>query len=124
MKSKDKLVGKIGVCKNKDLGIKKIPDGIHYVYIRKVNNDNTCDVNTFTQLTKHYNNDIFDYEKMYRVRKGDTYLIPDKDVTLPNLSGVTKDVIKNVPIDKIHNVGCHSIKKRHHFYIKKFMKKD
>lgn len=124
MKSKDKLVGKIGVCKNKYLGFEIKPESVHYVYIRKVNNDNTCDVNTFTQLTKHSDNKKYDYDKMYYVRKGDTYLVPEDDITLPNLSGVKKDVIKNVPISKIHNIGCHSIKKRHHFFIKKFMKKN
>lgn len=114
--------GKIGVCKNKDLGFKKNLDGVHYVYIRQVNKDGTCDVNTFTQLTLHENPKLYDFKKMEEVKRGNTYVIPLKDCTLSQFSGVNHSVVHNVKLSKIKDIGKQKIKKRHHFFINKFMK--
>lgn len=115
-----KIKNKIGYCDNKDLkGLEKIPGG-HYVYIREVHKDGTCDVNIVTSLEGK--DKLVDLKKIKRVRNGNTYPLPKNDATFTRWSGINKDLIKNVDILKIEDIGKKKIKKRHHFFIGKFMK--
>lgn len=106
--SKKTIKNKIGYVDNKYLGINR-PKG-HYVYICKVNNDGTCDVNVVTSLEDR--NHRYDFEKIKQVRKGNTYPLPHYDTNFVRWSGVTHKPIKNVPIDKVQDMGK-KIKKRH-----------
>ena len=116
--SKNKYKGKIGYCDNKYLGIKS--SGGHYVYIREVNKNGTCDVNVITSLENK--NKQYNFNKLKQVRKGNTYAIPKYDANFTLWSGVNKTPIKNVKTSKITNIGKKKIKKRHFFFIGKFMK--
>lgn len=116
-----KIKNKIGYCKNSNLdGLKHLAGG-HYVYIRKVNKNGTCDVNTITSLEDK--NGRFDIKKLSHIRKGNTYSIPIYDANFSRWSGVTKTPIKNVCVDKVKNIGCKKIKQRHYFYIGKYCNK-
>lgn len=114
---------KIGYVDNRYLGIDK-PSG-HYVYIRKVNNDGTCDVNVFTSLEhkdKETNKFVFTDNKLKHLKYGNTYSIPKTDTNLPKWSGIKKEV-KTIKTEHIKDVGKYYIKKRHWFIIGKFMNK-
>lgn len=112
------IKNKIGYVDNRFLGINK-PKG-HYVYIRKVNNNGTCDVNVVTSLEDK--NHRYDFNKLKQVKKGNTYPLPKYDATFSRWSGINKKPISNVPIDKVQDIGRKKIKKRHHFFIGKYMK--
>lgn len=112
-----KIKNKIGYCDNRYLGINR-PGG-HYVYIRKNNYNGTCDVNVVTSLE---NNNRYTVSKINRVKAGNTYSIPKTDANFVKWSGINRDVIRNVNIARIHNIGSRKIKKRHFFFIDKFMK--
>ncbi|MDR1698006.1 MAG: hypothetical protein LBR37_03810 [Erysipelotrichaceae bacterium] len=115
MGSKDKkLKGKIAWVDGKKLGLKSG----HYVYIRSING-NTCDVNTFTSL--EYDKQKYMLGKINYVRDGSVYSIPKEDLTLPKFSGVRKGVI-TVNLKDLQSIGRHKIKRRHHFYVIKFLK--
>lgn len=114
-KKKNKLVGKIGWCDKDVLGLE---DG-HYVFIRKTYG-NKCSVNTFTSLKKR--NGKYKLNKIQDIENGKIYPIPKKDLSLPRFSGIHKNTIKNVPVSKIRNIGTHQLKRRHHHYIRKYMK--
>ncbi len=111
------IKNKIGYVDNKYLGINK-PKG-HYVYIRKVNNDGTCDVNVVTSLEDKSHR--YDFNKLKQVKKGNTYPLPKYDTTFSRWSGINKKPISNVSINKVQDIGKKKIKKRHHFFIGKFM---
>lgn len=113
-----KIKNKIAYIDNKYLGINK-PKG-HYVYIRKVNKNGTCDVNVVTSLEDK--NAKFDFNKIKQVKKGNTYPIPKYDTNFSRWSGINKKPISNVPINKLQDIGKRKIKKRHHFFIGKYMK--
>ena len=115
-----KIKNKIGYCQNRDLRIKNNADSGHYVYIRKVNKNGTCDVNVITSLEDK--NHKFDFSKLKQVKKGNTYAIPKYDANFPRWSGVNKMPIRNVNIKDIQSIGKKRIKKRHNFFIGKFMK--
>ena len=115
MGKKSKHIGKIGWCDKDVLGL---PKG-HYVFIRRVKNDK-CDVNTFTSLER--NNGRFKLDKINYIRNGSIYPIPKNDVTLSKFSGVDKRIIKDIPISKIQDKGCYTLKRRHHHYIQKYVK--
>ena len=115
---KNKLKGKIGYCDNKDLGINK--KGGHYVFINSINKNGTCDVNVMTSLEDGRAN--VDLRKIKHVRKGNTYPIPFYDANFKLWTGVNKTPIRNVQIDKISNIGKKKIKRRHLFFIGKFLK--
>ena len=118
---KEKIKNKIGYVDNRYLGINK-PKG-HYVYIRKVNKNGTCDVNVFTSLEHKEDKKLtFTPSKLEHVKKGNTYSIPKKDSNLPKWSGVTRD-IKVVETKNIKNIGRYYVKKRHWFFIGKYMNK-
>lgn len=112
------IKNKIGYVDNKYLGINR-PKG-HYVYIRKINNDETCDVNVVTSLENIEHR--YDLAKIKQVKKGNTYPLPKYDTNFSRWSGINKKPILNVPIDKIQDIGKKRIKKRHHFFIGKYLK--
>lgn len=111
------LKGEIGFCKNADLGFKQVPGG-HYVYIREVDNDK-CKVNVITSLEDRAGK--FKETKLKKVRKGYVYPIPKNDANFSLWSGV-KDSVITVVSDKITYVGERRIKRRHKFFIGKFLK--
>ena len=110
---------KIGYVDNRYLGFKSNSKG-HYVYINKINNDNTCNVNTIKSLEDRDGN--FKYNKLKHVKNGYVYPIPVKDSNFKLWSGVNLQTIKNVNINNIKNIGCKSFKKRHMFLIGKSKK--
>ncbi len=112
-----KIKNKIGYCNNRALNINK--DGGHYVYIRKINNNGTCDVNVITSLEDE--NSRFNLRKLRQVKRGNTYAIPKYDANFSRWSGVNKTPIRDVKLTSIKNIGCKRIKKRHNFFIGKFM---
>ena len=113
-----KIKNKIGYCDNRYLGINR-PGG-HYVYIRKNNYNGTCDVNVVTSLENK--NKKYSIDKLHQVKKGNTYPIPVKDANFTKWSGINHDVIKNVKVAEIQDIGKKRIKRKHNFYIDKFMK--
>lgn len=128
-KLKKSYVGKIGYCDNKNLGIKAKSQG-HYVYIRKVYGKK-CDVNIITSLERYNMPDprkdktainALSDKKLFYARLGSTYPIPFNDSNFSKWSGIKKDVIKGVNLADIQDVGKKYIKKRHRFFIGKFMK--
>ena len=119
-----KLTGKIGYCDNRSLRLKDkqgryISDG-HYVYIREDNKNGTCNVNVVTSLEEQSGR--YSLNKIKQVRKGNTYSIPKYDANFSLWSGINKHPVENVRTDKIVDIGKKRIKKRHLFYIGKFMK--
>lgn len=110
------LVGKVGWCDKDTLGL----NTGHYVFIRRVYG-NKCSVNTFTSIKTRDGH--YDTRKLKSVERGSVYPIPNKDTTLPRFGGVHNKVITNIPIDKIQDVGRYSLKRRHHHYIQKYVKK-
>lgn len=123
-KRKQSLVGKIGFCLNRDLGLKdrngNFLSGGHYVYIRQVNG-NRCNVHTITSLE---DNGEYDTDKIRKVRAGFLYPVPKKDANFPKWSAVNLDGnIQPVETSKIKDIGSKSINKRHHSVVNKFAKK-
>ena len=114
------LKGKIAYCDNKNLpGLRHLKGG-HYVYIRDINKNGKCSVNIITSLE---NKDrTFQMKKIDQVRKGNTYSIPKYDSKFTQWSGVNKTPIYNVEVNKLMDVGKKQIKRRHHFFIGKFLK--
>lgn len=118
--SKKKVKNKIGYIDNKYLkGLEHISGG-HYVFIREDNKDGTCTVNVVTSLENRSNQ--FNFDKIKQVKKGNTYSIPKYDTNFSRWSGINKKPIDGVPIDKIQDIGKKKIKKRHNFFIGKFLK--
>lgn len=113
-----KIKNKIGYCDNRFLGINK--SGGHYVYIQNVNKNGTCDVNVMTSLEDSRAN--VNLHKIKHVRKGNTYSIPFYDANFKLWTGVNKKPIRNVKISEIKNIGRKKIKRRHLFFIGKFLK--
>ena len=118
MAKRRKLKNKIGYCPNKYLGINK--KGGHYVFIRNIHKNGTCDVNVITSLEDK--NKKFSNKKLRQVRKGNTYAIPFYDSNFTRWSGINKKPIQNVKASNIEDVGKKKIKRRHFFFINKFMK--
>lgn len=115
-KKEKSLVGKIGWCDAQTLGL----DTGHFVFIRRVYR-NKCSVNTFTSIKDQKGR--FKFNKLNMIEKGEVYPVSTKDLNLPRFSGVHKNVITNVPLNKIIYIGNHSLKRRHHHYIQKYVKK-
>ena len=113
---KRKNVGKVGWCDAKTLGLSRG----HFVYIRSIKHDK-CDINTFSSIEDKSGK--IELPKVDYIKKGLLYAVPTADLTLPRFSGVDKRVIKNIPLGKIKHIGGrYSIKKRHKWYIKKYLK--
>lgn len=118
MKAKN-LKYKIGYCENKHLkGVENAKSKGHYVLIRKVNKDGTCDVNTFTSLEEHGK---FKSNKINHIKNGNIYPIPKNDANFKIWTGCTNHAIKNVKITDIKDIGKKKIKQRHLFYIGKYL---
>ena len=114
-----KIKNKIGYCSNKHLkGVQGNPNGGHYVIIRSINKNGTCDVNTFTSLEDSKG---FKTNRIDHIKKGNIYPIPKYDANFPLWTGCTRKPIKNVKISHIKNIGKTKIKKRHLFFIGKFL---
>ena len=115
MKKRNKLVGKIGWCDKDTLGL----SNGHYVFIRNQYRGK-CSVNTVTSLKNRSGK--YKLHKIKDIEIGRVYPIPKKDLSLPRFSGIHKNIIKNVPVSKIKNIGSYQLKRRHHHYIRKYMK--
>lgn len=115
-KKEKSLVGKIGWCDAKVLGLKKG----HYVFIRRVYGDK-CSVNTFSSIKKK--NGKYNFTKLDEVETGVLYSVPTTDLSLPRFSGVHNNVLRNIPLKSIEDIGKYSLRKRHHHYIQKHVKK-
>lgn len=116
--SKKTIKNKIGYVDNRYLGIND-PGG-HYVYIRKLNGNGTCNVNVVTSLEDEEHR--YKFDRLKQVKRGNTYPLPKYDTNFRLWSGINKTPIRNVPINKVEDIGKKKIKKRHHFFIGKFMK--
>ena len=115
-----KIKNKIGYCDNKNLrGLEKLKGG-HYVYIRKDNKNGSCDVNVITSLEDK--NKVLQLNKLKQVKRGNTYVIPFGDEKFTRWSAVNRKPIKNVKVSKIEDIGKKKIKRRHFFFIEKFLK--
>lgn len=116
---KKNFVGKVGYCENKNLpGIGGVKGG-HYVFIRSING-NKCDVNIVTSLEDK--NGQINLNKIKQVKKGNIYSIPVYDSDFSRWSGIGRNSIKNVKLSDIQDIGKKRIKKRHRFFIGKFIK--
>lgn len=114
-----RIKNKIGFCYNSNLkGLQHLKGG-HYVYIRNVHKNGTCDVNVVTSLEDRNRN--ADVSKLKQVRKGNTYAIPKYDTNFSRWSGINKNPIRNVRISDIRDIGKKRIKKRHNFFIGKYL---
>ncbi len=114
-----KYKSKIGYCDNKDLPTMRDLKGGHYVYIRKVYKNGTCDVNIVTSLEDK--DKTINHRRIQNVRRGNTYPIPLYDSNFTRWSGINKKPVKNVKMSNIKDVGKKRIKKRHNFFIGKFL---
>lgn len=108
--------GKVGWCDSNTLGL----SSGHYVFIRKVKRNGLCDINTLTSIENR--NGRYEIPKIDMIKKGVIYPIPKNDDSLRRFGGVDKRIIKNVPLEKINNLGNNYIKRKHHYYIKKYLK--
>ncbi len=111
-----RLIGKIGWCSGPTLGL----DTGHFVFIRRVKNNGKCDVNTLTSIKSRRGG--YEIGKIRMIENGALYPIPKKDDSLPRFGGIDKRIIHDIPLSKIEQIGRHSIKRRHHHYIQKYMK--
>lgn len=117
--SKSKYNGKIGYVKNRDLGIRTLPNSGHYVYVSK-DKGSKCDVNVVTSLEDINGN--FDLAKINKVKKGYIYCIPKRDSNFTRWSGIILKPIKNVDKRKINALNNRKIKRRHKWFIGMFGK--
>lgn len=122
---KRQIVGKIGYCDNRTLGIRDINgkplEGGHYVYIRKLNDDNSCNVNVITSLESSPG--IYNFVRIRKIRQGYLYPIPKNDATFSRWSAVDlSGNVKKVKVSKIKNIGCKRMKNRHKWFVGKFCK--
>lgn len=117
-----KIVNKIGYIDNKHLPTLRKVKGGHYVYIREYDKKTKkCVVNTITSLEDKNCN--IKKRRMHEVKLGNVYSVPKKDIGLPLWSGISANPIRNVDVSKIKGIGKVKIKKRHFFFIGKFMGK-
>lgn len=113
---------KIGFCKNKHLtGVYGNKNDGHYVVIRDVKKDGTCDVNVITSLESK--NKEFITNKVSHLKKGNTYAIPFYDADFSRWSGVNTSLVTGVKLNNIVDIGRKNIKRKHYFYIGKFCNK-
>ena len=115
----NKYLNKIGYCDNKHLEGIRFKGG-HYVYISSINRNGTFNVNTITSLEDKKGK--FDFSKIKSVRSGKIYPIPKNHSNFPLWSGIDSRTKRNVNPRNIKNIGKRQIKRRHFFYIGKFMK--
>lgn len=98
------VVNKIGFCLDKDLGIKRKDNKEskgHFVYIHSIDENNLCTVSTFISM---YNND--GSVKVNQIHNGLVLPIPKyASSSFKAFTGLTKDKIYNVPVNKIMSIG-------------------
>jgi hypothetical protein len=111
------VVGKVGYCRDVDLGLKG--DGGHYVYIRDVGLDYKCNVNVVTSLERGKKK--YDLKHIGHVRSGYTYAIPKYDANFAEWSGLKKDVISDVDISNIREIGVKRINPKHRVFVDKYL---
>lgn len=123
-REKKSVVGKVGYCDNKVLGIKNrqgVYSGGHYVYIRTCKKGK-CNVNIITSLEDKRG--LYQNMKIHKVKRGYLYPIPKDDTNFTQWSAVNLDGnIKGINLSDIQDIGKKSFKKRHRFFIGKFTKK-
>lgn len=124
-RQKKTYVGKIGFCKNADLGLKdkdgKPLKGGHYVYIREMNG-NKCKVNVITSLEDR--NEQLYRDKVNKVKRGFLYPIPKYDADFTLWSAVNLDGnVTNVKVSDIKDIGKKKMKQRHSWFVGKYSKK-
>ena len=124
-RKKKQLVGQIGYCDNKVLGIKrkdgKPKTGGHYVYIRETNGQK-CNVNVVTSLEDK--NGWYEIDKLHKVKRGMLYPVPKDDADFSRWSAINLDGnINGIDVSDIKNIGYKKIKIRHKFYVGKYTKK-
>lgn len=116
--SRNKVVNKIGYVDNRHLGIGRGRGG-HYVYIREYDKaTGKCVVNTITSLEDRHG---YKPARLKQVKLGNVYSIPKKDINLPLWSRISCNPIRNVDINKIQDLNRVKVKKRHRFFINKFL---
>lgn len=137
---KKQLVGKIGYCDNKTLGLKgadgKPLKGGHYVYIRETDGAR-CNVNVITSLEQlkrdqrgrivkdRYGEPLTEFVswKIEKVKRGYLYPVPKKDSDLSLWSAINLDGnINGIKIADIKNIGYKKMKRRHSWFVGKFHK--
>lgn len=117
-----KIVNKIGYIDNKYLPTLRNVKGGHYVYIREYDKKTKkCVVNTITSLEDKKRK--LKKQRIHEVKLGNIYSVPRKDIGLPLWSGISANPIKNVDVSKIKEIGKVKMRKRHFFFIGKFMGK-
>lgn len=123
-REKKRVVGKVGFCSNRVLGIKDRngnDEGGHYVYIRSCKNGK-CDVNVITSLET--STGTFNFNKLHKVRQGYLYPIPKGDGNFKQWSAINLDGnIKGISLHSIQSVGQRYFRSRHRFFVGKFTKK-
>ena len=123
-REKESVVGKVGYCDNRSLGIKNRNgdySGGHYVYIRTCKKGK-CNVNIITSLESPLGKLYPD--KIDKVKRGFLYPIPKNDGNFSRWSAVNLDGnIKNIPVASVRLIGLKGFKKRHRFFVGKFTKK-
>lgn len=125
-RQKKSLVGKIGYCDNTVLGILgrdgKPLKGGHYVYIREMNDANSCNVNVITSLEDK--NQWYQMEKLHKVKRGMLYPVPKGDADFSRWSAINlAGNINDIKIADIKNIDQKRMKQRHKWYVGKFTKK-
>lgn len=116
----NKYLNKIGYCENRYLEGLNNKKGGHYVFIRELNRNGTFNVNTVTSLENKKGK--IDYSKIKSVKKGQIYPIPKNHANFSRWSGIDSRTKRNVKSKNIKCIGKKQIKRRHLFYLGKFMK--
>lgn len=97
------VVGKVGICKDIDLGIARV-DGkksdVHYVYIHSIDKNNKCIVSTITSMY-----DSSGKFKDKAVYNGNTLPIPKHSTNIKHFSGLNKSKICDIDVFKIYRIG-------------------
>lgn len=124
-KRKKQLVGKIGYCDNRTLGLNGVNgmplSGGHYVYIRELKGANKCNVNIVTSLENRQG--VYDMRKISKVKHGYLYPIPKNDANFSQWPAINLDGnINGVNVSDIKNIGCKKLKTRHKYFVGKYHK--
>jgi hypothetical protein len=97
------VVGKIGFCLDKYLGITRVDNKEstgHFVYIHSIDKNNKCTVSTFISM---YNED--GSVKANQIYNGHTLPIPKYASSFNGFTGLQKQKIKNIDVRKIVSIG-------------------
>lgn len=77
-----------------------------------------CSNQSLGILNSHGN---FDMRKLAKVKRGQLYCVPKKDLSLRRWSALNLDTIKNVRTNRI-SIQNIKMKKRHRFFVGKYSK--